>query len=255
MGSDIHLRNDAGEGTSSGSSINFIMLNLKDDGSNIQQNGSERVAQLGLPGGSEGSDENESSNLFLSSIEPELWYDMVVYMSDSNDGVRSYLEKYQWLDCFILPFDPENSSRISDFQGAHVEFELRPAEFIRHIETFSKLLKIRDLCEILLMDLGEETDEEKRDQKMQSWMEFHTDIQYFVQPLQSSDGAGRIARRFELCSSRLKLSLQKYRHSGQSYFSTAADQMQNIFARRANIKEVEKRFQSKNYPLRHHECF
>ena len=237
------------------------MLNLKDDGSNIQQNRAERVAQLGLPGESEGSDgpkrsaASERINQFLNSIESEFWYDMVAYMSDSNDGVRSYLEKYQWLDCFILPFDPENSSRTSDFQGARVEFEVRPAEFIGHIETFSKLLKIRDLCELLLTDLGVETDEEKRDQKLESWIEFHTFIQYTVQPLQSSDSAGRIARWFELCSSRLKLSLQKYRHSdpGQSY-STAADQMQNVLARMANIKELEKR-QSKNYPLRHHECF
>lgn len=56
---------------------------------------------------------------------------MVVYLSDSNDGVRSHHKKRHWLARFILPFDPENSSGVSeDFQAARVEFELRPTEFV-----------------------------------------------------------------------------------------------------------------------------
>ena len=55
------------------------------------------------------------------------------------------------LKAFILP-GPSDSSRIlaEEFQAARIAFELKPAEFIRYIEKFSKILKTRDLCDLLM---------------------------------------------------------------------------------------------------------
>lgn len=89
----------------------------------------------------------QSTEYFIS----DLWFDMVVYLSESDDGVRLYHTKHQWLESFILP-GPSDSSRIlaEEFQAARIAFELKPAEFIRHIEKFSKILKTRDLCDLLM---------------------------------------------------------------------------------------------------------
>ena len=86
---------------------------------------------------------------------------MVEYITNPDDGVRSYHSDRQWLAHFILPFDTERSSGVEDFEAARVEFERRPTDFIKHIERFFELLKTRDLCKLLFSYLGINTDVKK----------------------------------------------------------------------------------------------
>ena len=118
-------------------------------------------------------------------LESEIWFDMVAYMSDPH-GVRSYLENYKWLKRFILHSDPDGPENFEetfvDFQGARVEFELRPGSFIGKVERFSALLKARDLCKSLLSYLGKDYDANIRDIKLKFWIELHTQIHNIVDP-------------------------------------------------------------------------
>jgi len=65
-----------------------------------------------------------------------------VCITQSISGLRAF---------FILP-GSSDSSRIfaEEFQAARIAFELKPGEFIRHIERFSKILKTRDLRDLLM---------------------------------------------------------------------------------------------------------
>lgn len=173
-------------------------------------------------------------------VEPDVWFDMVAYTSDSNDGVRSYHEKYHWLERFILPFDPENSSDISDdFHGARIEFELRLGEFIEHIEKFSELLKIRDLCKLLLEEyIEKETYEKTKDLKLRFWIELHVQILDIMRPPKLPSTAAT-THTHDLQSSKFRDS-----NPGESY-SSAAGQLQKFWARSINDEELKKKYKSK----------
>ena len=176
-------------------------------------------------------------------VEPDVWFDMVTYISDPNDGVRSYYEKYHWLERFILPFDPENSREVSDdFQGARVEFELRPGEFIEHIEKLSQLLKTRDLCKELLNYFSNETHDETRDWKVRFWTELYARILGIMGPPKFEDGPWYDSQS----SYGVELSLKKYRDSnpGEPY-SSAAGQLQKFWARSINDEVLKKEEESK----------
>ena len=89
----------------------------------------------------------------------DVWFDITNYIADSNDGVRSYHQKYQWLECFLFS-DIVDSKQVSptEFQIARVEFESTPGNFIEHFEAFSKLLTIRDLCDSIMVHLSRNHD-------------------------------------------------------------------------------------------------
>lgn len=184
--------------------------------------------------------------VYSEYVEPDVWFDMVEYISKSNDGVRSYHETYPWLERFILPFDPEDSSEISDdFQGARVDFELSPGEFIAHIETFSNLLKIRDFCKSLSEYFGKEK-EKTMDWKLRSWMELYVKILNIMRPTKVSSTAAIIDTHDSESSNLVMLSLEKFRDSnpGESY-SSAAGQWQSFLQRSINYEKSNMKYKSK----------
>jgi hypothetical protein len=167
---------------------------------------------------------------YSEHLKSDVWFDIVTYISSSNDGVRSYHEKHHWLERFIIPFDPEISSEVSEgFQGARVEFELAPAEFIGHIERFSELLKTRDLCKLLLEYLGKSTDKDKRYSKLQFWISLQVTILDIMQSARSLSTATTTHTYDSKSSDRIRQSLQQFRESspGDSC-SSAAGQLQEF---------------------------
>lgn len=196
------------------------------------------------------------SQLRFSHVEKEddishdMWFDMVTYISDNHDGVQSYYEKHAWLKCFVLPFNsasskefgknlPEKFGRISgDLREARIEFELRPLEFIEHIEEFSGLLRTRDLCKQLVGYLGKEETEEKRDSNLQFWIWLQAEILAIDSPKAASTDTGTEAYTNEQeIPKRIQSSVQKYRESHpESSYNTAANQF-GAFLERSNKKE------------------
>lgn len=189
---------------------------------------------------------------YYTSTNPDVWFDIAKYTSDSSDtsdpedGVRSYHSRHRWLECLILPSDPDNSGEVSeDFHEACVEFELRPGEFIEHVDRFSELLKARDLCKQLLKYLGQETNEEKRDKRVSFWIELQVQIRAIMQPPRYSVTA--IAEKTYDSESfdRVVQSLQKYRHSSpKEPYSSASIQLQRFLEQSVDDKESKKKYTS-----------
>lgn len=82
---------------------------------------------------------------------------MVSYISRSDDGVQKFFEKHRWLEGFVFFSDAAISGDESgELQHAYFEFELNPTTFVHNIQSFSKLLCIRDLCKQLFSYFDEE---------------------------------------------------------------------------------------------------
>lgn len=129
----------------------------------------------------------------LSKVEiSDVWFDISSYLSDPNDGVRSYHGKHQWLECFLFS-EPDESARVSPekFQRARVAFELTPAKFIDHVERLSALLTTRDLCDKLLEYLSKDTSDwaermgfyaGSSDSKLKFWIQLYAQLLPLTNP-------------------------------------------------------------------------
>lgn len=110
----------------------------------------------------------------------DVWFDIAKYIADPNDGVRSYHQKHQWLECLLLPnrgdskrHDPSQVLP-AEFQIVRNEFESTPGKFIEHVEAFSKLLTFRDLCDSIMEHLVKKPpphDTESLESKLDFWVE------------------------------------------------------------------------------------
>ncbi|MCJ1382115.1 hypothetical protein MMC17_005227 [Xylographa soralifera] len=178
---------------------------------------------------------------YFEHLKPNVWFDMVAYISDSNDGVRSYYKKHDWLKCFILPLDKESSGNMSeDYQGAYAKFELAPAEFIKQIERFSELLLTRDLCKLLLEYLGKSTHENRDDLLLDFWVRLQAAIHNIIQSARSSSTATTTQANHLESLDRMRLSLQQFRESKSEYsHSSTVNQLQECLNRFINDKELQ----------------
>ena len=178
---------------------------------------------------------------YIEHLKPQIWFNMVAYISKANDGVRSYHEQHRWLECFILPLDLKASSKaFEDFHNAHVAFELAPAEFTERVERFSELLETRDLCRLLMENLGNNTDKDERYSKLRFWISLQANILDIMQPPGDSMTSTTISAHDLVFSDRIQSSLQQFRKSGpaHSHFS-AADQLEKFLNRLTNDDELQ----------------
>ncbi len=171
----------------------------------------------------------------------------MTYISNSDDGVRSYHEKHDWLERFIFPVDAEVSSGIpEDFRAARAEFKLRPLEFIEHIRKFSELLETRDLCKLLFEHLGKSTDEDVRCSKLQSWISLQVAILGVMQSAKFSSTTTTTHAYDSESSKRIVLLLQQLpESSGGDSYSSAAGQLRKFLKRTIDHKALEKEYMSK----------
>lgn len=165
----------------------------------------------------------------------------MAYISDSNDGVRSYYKEHDWLKCFILPLDKESSRDMSeDYQGAYAKFELAPAEFIKQIERFSALLLTRDLCKLLLEYLGKSTYEHSAGFRLGFWVRLQAAIHDIMQSARSSSTATTTQANHLESLDRMRLSLQQFRKSKPEYsHSSTVNQLQECLDRFIDDKELQ----------------
>ena len=181
--------------------------------------------------------------VYFEHLKPDVWFNIVAYISDSNDGVRSYYKKHEhdWLRCFILPLDKESSSDISkDYQAAYDEFERAPAEFIKQIERFSALLLTRDLCKLLLEYLGKSTHEDTDSLLLGFWVRLQAAIHDIMQSARSSSTANTTQASHLDSLDQMRLSLQQFRESKPEYsHSPTVNQLQECLDRFIEDKELQ----------------
>lgn len=184
-----------------------------------------------------------SSNVqktYFEHLNDDVWFDIVSYISNPVDGARSHHQKHPWLECFILPLNEKVPSEVSEFfQSAHIKFELAPTEFILHVERFSELLKIRDLCQRLLGWIENSTNEDQRYSKLHFWISLQAEIYDIVQSGKSSSTASTQVQPSETLD-RIQSSLRRFRDSGVvDSFSSAAKHLQNFLKRSIDVKELQ----------------
>ena len=186
---------------------------------------------------------------YSEHINTDVWFDMVEYISKPTDGVRSYHEKYRWLENFILPLDLDRPREVlEDFHDARVAFELAPTEFTEHIERFSELLKTRDLCRLLIKYLGDGSKDEQYS-KVHLWTQLQADIIYILRPSENRDNHISMQGCDLEATNRVGLSLRHFQDSGpEDYDSSAAGLLQEFLKRLTRDEESQKTEKSKPNP-------
>lgn len=174
-------------------------------------------------------------------IEHDVWFNIVTYVSNSDDGARSYHHKNPWLECFILPLDLKLPSEVSgNFQSAHIKFELAPREFIEQVERFSELLKTRDMCKLLFKWAVSSIDEDQRYPKLEFWISLQAAIQDIMQSEKHSGTGSAIQTHIAKNIDLIQLSLQRFCESRmENSLSSVANQLQKFLQRSINDKELQ----------------
>ena len=185
--------------------------------------------------------------VYFEHLKPDVWFNIVAYISDSNDGVRSYYKEHDWLKCFILLLDKESSSDMSkDYQAAYDKFELAPAEFIKQIGRFSELLLTRDLCKLLLEYLGKSTHEDSDGLLLGFWVRLQAEIHDIMQSARFSSIATTTKANRLKSLDRMRLSLRQIRESKPEYsHSSTINQLQECLERFIDDKELQTTDESK----------
>ena len=178
---------------------------------------------------------------YFEHLKPDVWFDIVAYISDSNDGVRSYYKEHDWLKCFILPLDKESSSDMSeDYQGAYAKFELAPAEFIKQIERFSALLLTRDLCKLLLGYLGKSTHAHGDGNPLGFWIRLQAAIHDIMESARSLSITTTTQANHLESLARMRPFLQQFRESEpECSHSSTVNQLHKCLKRFIEDRELQ----------------
>ena len=192
---------------------------------------SRRIAQLVF---------TDVEKKYFEYLTHDDWFDIVTYISNSDDGARSYHQQNPWLECFILPWSLKASSEVSKiFQSAHVKFELAPTEFIEKVERFSKLLQTRDLCKLLLEYLGNDINEDRSSSMLQFWMSLQAGILEIMQSEKSLSTALITQALGSQSFNQTQGFLQHFRESRfETSYLSVPTQLQDFLTRSTDDKEM-----------------
>lgn len=184
----------------------------------------------------------------------DVWFDIAAYISNDHDGVQSYYEKHAWLKTFILPTDLSTSSHslhkaselkyggiTDDLRDAKVEFEVRPLEFIQHIEEFSGIMETRDLCNLLIRHLGKSRKEEKTDENLRYWLWLQTEVMAINSSRTASIDNVTYSADADI-PKQIQSSIRRYRETGPEFpYNTTASQFEAYVKRSTEKEELERR--------------
>lgn len=137
----------------------------------------KRISQLLFSTG-----RKKKSRYFLS----DLWFDIVEYIRNPDDGLHSYLSQNPWLEGFVRPSEKDRASWTFEesFKSARKEFELNPEEFVRHLEQFFEYVWVRDLSESLIAYITRPSDRHRR---MEIWISIQNKIDLLSRSADVSD--------------------------------------------------------------------
>lgn len=113
----------------------------------------------------------EKSELFVS----QSWFDIVGFITASNDVLRTRHGRYPWLWDFMPASSGDQSvgKRPTNFENARNQFDLHPGIFIERLEAFAKDLSIQNMSHAMINYVSDEENDFKR---LECWYRLQSHI-------------------------------------------------------------------------------